>query len=195
MFISPNILCPSMLLQRIIISDIVPGSFLFFSKYIIFFFVSSLNFLIDSIAGFPLIKLFANSFGLMLKWPIGGDSGLLFNSAKNQISLIDSNAKKKADIEILTLPDKCFINSTMIYCAVMQNYSDVLPKPALPDDYFKKAFYSVDKIYAIGITDNSSEIILSNEELPIVDAVNLSLSGNNLLFINRYDDKVYSLEL
>jgi len=48
MFISPNILCPSMLLQRIIISDIVPGSFLFFSKYIIFFFVSSLNFLIDS---------------------------------------------------------------------------------------------------------------------------------------------------
>ena len=141
------------------------------------------------------IKIFANSFGLMLKWPIGGDSGLLFNSAKNQISLIDSNAKKKADIEILTLPDKCFINSTMIYCAVMQNYSDVLPKPALPDDYFKKAFYSVDKIYAIGITDNSSEIILSNEELPIVDAVNLSLSGNNLLFINRYDDKVYSLEL
>ena len=141
------------------------------------------------------VKIFANSFGLMLKWPIGGDSGLLFNSAKNQISLIDSNAKKKADIEILTLPDKCFVNSAMIYCAVMQNYSDILPKPALPDDYFKKAFYSIDKIYAIGIVDNSSEIILSDEELPIVDAVNLSLSGNNLLFINRYDNRIYSLDL
>lgn len=141
------------------------------------------------------IRSFASGFGLSIKWLRGSDDGLLFNSGKNQINLVDANGVIKANIEILTLPDKCFMNSVMIYCAVIQNYSNILPKPALPDDYFKKAFYSLDKVYAIGIVDNSSEIILSDELPPAIDAINLSLNGNNLLFINRYDNRVYNLEL
>lgn len=141
------------------------------------------------------IKSFASGFGLSIKWFFENDNGLVFNSGKNQINLVDINGTIKANIEILTLPDKCFMNLVMIYCAVIQNYSNILPKPIFPDDYLKKAFYSLDKIYAIGIVDNSSEIILSDELPQAIDAINLSLNGNNLLFINRYDNRVYNLEL
>ena len=111
------------------------------------------------------------------------------------MSLVDANGAIKANIGISTLPEKCFMNASKIYCAIMQNYSNTLPKPILPDDYLKKAFYSRDKIYAIDIADNSSELVLSDELPPAIDAVNLSLNGNNLFFINRYDNRVYNLEL
>lgn len=140
------------------------------------------------------IKPFLSNKGLIVKWSVESDLGLQLNS-RNQLNLIDNNGNIKANIEISSLPDKCVLTDHKIYCAVMQNYLDILPKPVLPDDYLKKAFYSRDKIYAISMTDNSSEMILSDELPPAVDAVNLSIAGNNLLFINRYDNKVYSLEL
>ncbi|MEK7635901.1 MAG: hypothetical protein AAB405_02305 [Patescibacteria group bacterium] len=141
------------------------------------------------------IKSFASDFGLSIKLFSGSDNGLLFDSTKNQMSLVDANGAIKANIGISTLPEKCFMNASKIYCAIMQNYSNTLPKPILPDDYLKKAFYSRDKIYAIDIADNSSELVLSDELPPAIDAVNLSLNGNNLFFINRYDNRVYNLEL
>ena len=143
-----------------------------------------------------IIKSFASGFGLSIKWFSGSDNGLLFDSVKNQINLIDINGATKANITTLTLPDKCFMNLAMIYCAVMQNYSNTLPKPILPDDYLKKAFYSRDAIYAYVLNGIKTlpEIILEAGE-PALDIKNLLLSDNKLFFINRYNNRVYSLEL
>ncbi len=64
----------------------------------------------------------------------------------------------------------------------------------LPDDYLKRAVYFKDFIYQIDVSKNSFLEVFSASEL-VIDAVNLRISSNKLLFINRYDSRLYSLEL
>jgi hypothetical protein len=137
--------------------------------------------------------------GLMINWSVDGRTdgklGLQFNSGKegNKDSLIMINEKgeKRANFDFLTLPNKCFFAEPKIYCAVPLE----IPKDTiLPDDYLKKAVYFKDFLYQIDVNQNSLSEIFSASE-PIIDATRLSISGNRLLFINRYDGRLYNLEL
>ena len=137
--------------------------------------------------------------GLMVNWSIDGRTdeklGLRFNSGKegNKDSLIMINEKgeKRANFDFLTLPNKCFFAEPKIYCAVPLE----IPKDTiLPDDYLKKAVYFKDFLYQIDVSQNSLSEIFSAPE-PIIDATRLFVSNNQLLFINRYDNRLYSLEL
>ena len=137
--------------------------------------------------------------GLTINWSIDGRTdeklGLRFNSGKegNKDSLIMINEKgeKRANFDFLTLPNKCFFAEPKIYCAVPLE----IPKDTiLPDDYLKKAVYFKDFLYQIDVSQNSLSEIFSAPE-PIIDATRLFVSNNQLLFINRYDNRLYSLEL
>ncbi|MDP3014816.1 MAG: hypothetical protein Q8N28_00085 [bacterium] len=137
--------------------------------------------------------------GLMINWSIDGRTdgklGLQFNSGgretKNSLILINEKGEKQANFDFLTLPNKCFFAEPKIYCAVPLE----IPKNTiLPDDYLKKAVYFKDFLYQINISQNSLSEIFSAAE-PIIDAVNLRILDNKLLFINRYDNRLYSLEL
>ena len=137
--------------------------------------------------------------GLMVKWSsdIGAKNklGLQFNSRlegrESSLNLINEKGEKQANLNFITLPDKCYFSNPQIYCAVP---SEIPAKTVLPDDYLKRAFYSNDFIYQIDIEKNSfSEIIGAGN--PVIDAVGLSLSDGKLLFINRYDNKLYELSL
>ncbi len=137
--------------------------------------------------------------GLMINWSIDGRTdgklGLQFNSgkegSKDSLIMIDEKGEKRANFDFLTLPNKCFISEPKIYCAVPLE----IPKNTiLPDDYLKKAVYFRDFLYQIDINQNSLSEIFSASE-PIIDATRLSISGNRLLFINRYDGRLYGLEL
>lgn len=137
--------------------------------------------------------------GLTINWSIDGRTdgklGLQFNSGKegNKDSLIMINEKgeKRANFDFLTLPNKCFFAEPKIYCAVPLE----IPKDTiLPDDYLKKAVYFKDFLYQIDVSQNSLSEIFSAPE-PIIDATRLFVSNNQLLFINRYDNRLYSLEL
>lgn len=77
---------------------------------------------------------------------------------------------------------KCF-NS---YCAKPTN--QVVDNLFL-DNYFKRKIYTNDSIYF------GSKLLLRADEQNPIDATNLSLYKDKLLFINRYDQKLYSLEL
>jgi len=133
--------------------------------------------------------------GLMIKWSTNGKTGLQFSSQSegrgSRLNLINEKGAVQANLDFITLPDKCFISEPKIYCAVP---GSIPAKTVLPDDYLKKAVYFRDVFYQIDITQNSLSEILSGTE-PTLDATNLRLVDNKLFFINRYDNKLYSLEL
>lgn len=144
------------------------------------------------------IGSFMGGYGLMLNWAKdGGEFGLEFESdtiGKNsKLNLIDRNGILRANLGFLTLPDKCFIGLAKIYCAIPQSYTS-FQEPNLPDDYLKRAAYSMDEIHEIDINQNSFISLYSDAE-PALDAEHFELFGDRLLFINRYDNKVYGLAL
>ncbi len=133
--------------------------------------------------------------GLIIKWSADGKIGLEFSSQSqgriSRLNLIDNKGAVQANLDFMTLPEKCLILQPKIYCAIPQN---IPPRTVLPDDYLKRAVYFNDVFYQIDISQNFfTEIPIGTES--IIDAVNLKLIDNKLFFINRYDDKVYSLEL
>ncbi len=71
----------------------------------------------------------------------------------------------------------------------------------LPDDYWKKKIYTADSIYTIPLSSEDQRplgialpLFISSDELTI-DADQLEVVGNKLYFINRYDNKLYSLDI
>lgn len=108
--------------------------------------------------------------------------------------------KKLVDLKYLTpgkkfniLPPKCLVVEKGFYCAI-PNQDDVTL-----DNYLKRKVYTNDNIYFVSINMGAKKaqtrlLLRANDANPI-DATNLSLYKNRLFFINRYDQKIYSLEL
>ena len=142
-----------------------------------------------------LIALGTEVNGLMMKWSADGKAGLQFSSQsegrEGRLNLINEQGAVQAVLDFITLPDKCFIFQPKIYCAVPES---IPAKTVLPDDYLKRAVYFRDVFYQIDITQNSLSEILAGIE-PTLDATRLNLVDNKLLFINRYDNGLYQLEL
>ncbi len=142
------------------------------------------------------LRLFADANGLAINWSKDGALGLKFavnQKGESSINLIDGEGAVKADFKFSTLAEKCLISPAKIYCAVPKNYNSV-KEPVLPDEYLKRAVYSDDAVYEIDLIENSSKKILDENRLAI-DAINFSLNGGRLFFINRYDNKVYGFDL
>ncbi|MDI6717726.1 MAG: hypothetical protein QMD86_01605 [Patescibacteria group bacterium] len=142
-------------------------------------------------------KLLSNR-GLMASWSKFGDIGLKFSANENHsynFGLIDNKGQTKANFQFKTFPDKCFISSpSQIYCAISRNQDVFFGTAIFPDDYLKRSILFKDGIYQIDLTSNKLQALYEEEE-PVIDAVNLSILGNKLLFMNRYDGKLYSLDL
>lgn len=138
------------------------------------------------------------SNGLIVNWSKFGDLGLKFSSAQNRsysFSLIDNSGNSKGSFKFITFPDKCLISSpSQIYCAIPRDQSIFSTNATFPDDYLKRAVYFKEGIYQVDVGQNKFQALFE-EESPIIDAINLSLYGSKLLFINRYDGKLYSLEI
>lgn len=125
--------------------------------------------------------------------------GLKLNTA----SLIDLNGGELINLSavtpgqsFITLPGKCAAAAPGLYCAVPQ---DLPPETVLPDDYLKRKLYTSDRIYFVGVdregkTAQARLLLPENDDAPI-DAVQLSAIENTLFFINRYDQKLYRLEI
>ncbi|MEK7114852.1 MAG: hypothetical protein AAB847_00620 [Patescibacteria group bacterium] len=91
------------------------------------------------------------------------------------------------------LPSKCLLVEKGFYCAVPSQEDVTL------DDYLKRKVYTNDDIYFVSVDTEKKKaqaklLLRANDNNPI-DAINLALYKDKLLFINRYDQKLYSLEL
>lgn len=135
--------------------------------------------------------------GLMVNWANDGRLGIKFavsgSGRDSRSTLIDAKGVDKASFDFLALPDKCFFPKPKIYCAIPR-FHNAIRDPLLPDDYLKRAVYYKDFIYQIDVDANSFEPLYDSVE-PAIDARRLNLNGNELFFINRYDNKIYGLEL
>ena len=147
------------------------------------------------------LGLAASGKGLMTQWSPDGALGLLSEAIGErtlQLRLIDNSGAVMANIiSFVTLPEKCLISDPQIYCAIPKRYNSIT-SPIMPDDYLKRAVYSIDKFSLINFSaeeQTSNTTLIFNEEEPAIDAIHLSFFENKLIFINRYDDRIYSLEL
>lgn len=147
-----------------------------------------------SIKNKTIKKLFSGR-GLMINWSTNGDLGIKFSvdqKRNSYLDLIDNNGTVLTNFDFTTLPNKCLVlGEEKIYCAIPQKHS-AIKKPILPDDYLKRAVYFEDFIYEMDLEQNTFEIIYNGQEI-VVDAFRLSISDNQLFFINRHDDMLYNL--
>ena len=140
-----------------------------------------------------LIPIAKNMAGLWAKWYPGGELGIkLHNENRSPVtSLIDMSGADLSRLSFTTLPSKCLVEKEKIYCAIPKIIKE---GTLLPDDYFKKSVYFDDKLYEIDLTTGTSKLLLENSDT-LIDAEHLELAGGKLLFKNRYDNKLYSLEI
>lgn len=140
---------------------------------------------------------FLSARGLMVKWSPFGDRGLMFTTnegREHKLSIIDNNGNRLKDLRFVTMPDKCvMVTASQMYCAIPRD-QESLTHMTLPDDYLKRSVYFKDGIYQIDIDKDSIRGIFEDEN-PDIDATDLTVLDNRLLFINRYDRKLYSLDL
>lgn len=143
------------------------------------------------------LSKFLSANGLIVDWAKFGSVGLMFSTTpdrQHRLALIDSEGRVVRNFSFVTLPEKCDITSpTQMYCAISRD-QDAFANMTLPDDYLKRAVYFKDGIYQIDIEKNTIRAIFEDEE-PIIDATNLTVLDDRILFINRYDRKLYSLNL
>jgi hypothetical protein len=140
-----------------------------------------------------------------------------------QLNLIDSTGNKTTNLNFITLPSKCAFNkysennsiisasTTMsstqtkqttstinnsylaLYCAVPRD-QNVLSANALPDLYDQKGLFTSDNIYRINILNGNIDTLFNDQDQNI-DVSKIKIFNNNLYFINRLDQKLYSLSL
>lgn len=140
-----------------------------------------------------LKPLFKDELGMALSWSLTGNYGLkLVNISRiPRVSLINQAGGVLKDLSFVTLPEKCAFGDKKIYCGVPRFIRDGIQ---LPDDYYKKAVYFQDDIYSIDLISGDSALLLKENEM-LIDAHHLSLGNDKLYFLNRYDNKLYSLSL
>lgn len=143
------------------------------------------------------IAKFLSDRGLIVQWAPFGTRALKFTTTEgrnHRLTLIDEKGLEVATLKFITLPDKCVMTgSTQMYCAIPRDQA-ALSRLTLPDDYLKRNVYFQDGIYQIDIANNGIRAIYE-DETPIIDATNLTVVKDKIVFINRYDKKLYSLDL
>lgn len=142
------------------------------------------------------LTMFNRDTGLTVNWAKDGSYGLKFSAnqkGEGALNLIDKEGVIKANLNFKTLPEKCAVTANKIYCAISYERT-MIKEPFLPDDYLKKAVYFSDFVYEIDINGNNFKTIFDETD-PALDIFDLSLFENKILFINKYDNKLYGLNL
>ena len=142
------------------------------------------------------IKKIASEKGLMINQEGMWQLRFVYKAVGNLFNLIKVETNKVvSSFKFQTLTSKCVINQDDIYCAAP---SQLPLNTLLPDDYLSKAFMSNDIIYSFNINTDSQSLelkILYNESRVVVDAIDLKIVDDQLYFINRHDQRLYSLKI
>ncbi len=168
------------------------------------------------------LALILEGLGQESIWSKTANIGLAFAATRSKrggaLSLVDTAGNTLTRLKITTLPSKCVFGNEVLnspstptsatsssskpgaaetldvlYCAVPRNatrFSGV----KLPDDYAKKAVFTADDIYKVGLSKGNAAPIF-NDENQNADVSNPKVFNQNLFFINRYDQKIYAVSL
>ncbi len=147
-------------------------------------------------------KIISETYGLTALWSPLGDK-LLFSETDNQgknlkLKIADLAKSTIGELNFVTLPEKCVWSqdNRTLFCAVPKTISN---STTLPDDYYKGLVSFADSFWIINLdTQEKIQIFIpESEKTTSYDAKELFLSPleDYLLFINKKDDLLYSLEL
>jgi|SRR3989344_3949788 len=155
-----------------------------------------------------------NNRDLQITWPVANEIYLTekpteaYNAASWKFNIKDKTLtrgvfdrfwEKLINLQYLTpgrdfniLPPKCLVVEKGFYCAIPNNSEVTL------NNYLKRKVYTNDDIYFVSVDIEKkkaqAKLLLGASETNPIDAINLSLYKDKLLFINRYDQRLYSLE-
>ncbi len=131
--------------------------------------------------------------GLVITWPNQEGIGLKLQSIsqKPQLELIDQSFNSLLRFSFLTVPEKCAFQGVKAFCAVPRSIS---PDIKLPDDFYKRSVNFEDDFYQFDFSNGSIRSILKNTA-PSLNAVFPQIFNSSLLFINRYDNRLYKINL
>lgn len=145
-----------------------------------------------------IVPFIPSTPGLMLGWGLDGATALEFSAPQFSAVRLDLVSATGTVIGPApfppTLPSKCLLTSQAIFCGVPKNLSGA---SVLPDDYLKRAFYSRDNIYIAypPFATSTAKIIDSKDYLLDLDHPRLNKTKDKLFLINRYDQKLYSVDV
>jgi hypothetical protein len=114
-----------------------------------------------------------------------------YSYQNNNFRILDNEFNIKFPNIFNTLPEKCTNEINNIYCFVPNNFPN---NYKLPDDYYKKRVYTLDNLYKINKETGMSEKITGISDKNI-DGIKPKLINNQIIFKNRYDGKLYSINL
>jgi len=147
-------------------------------------------------------KIISETYGLTVLWSPLGDK-LLFSETDNRgknlkLKIADLTESTIQELSFVTLPEKCVWSqdNRTLFCAIPKNISTLA---TLPDDYYKGLIVFADDFWRINldIGEKIQVYATEDEEAASYNAKRLLLSPleDYLLFINKRDDRLYSLEL
>lgn len=141
--------------------------------------------------------------GLALNWDSKLDNGLLFSANQlgrgGKIFWVNKDLKN-TQLSFITLPFKCafkeeLVNSTttksILICAIPKDQS-FLENKILVDDWLSYDLYTEDNIYQINLDGLVDPILVNQNGL---DVSQIKTYKNGLSFINRFDQKLYFINL
>ncbi len=160
-----------------------------------------------------LTSLFSNRTSLDLKVDDKGGN-ILATSDRNgafTLSIFGKQGEILKELAVRTPVDKCdfdieqnlikaastktkdkIAETTWLYCGAPKNF-DVITGKLLLEDYAKKQVFSLDNFFKFSVPAGSFSSIYEGPE--DLDASQVRVIGNKFYFVNRYDEKLYSIAL
>jgi hypothetical protein len=128
-----------------------------------------------------------------------GDAGL-----GGSVALTDALGNVLQQLKFATLPSKCLFataNSTSpatsttpyLYCGVPRD-TNTFSISHLPDDYNQMALFTSDDIYRVNLQSGAIDPVF-NDQTQNLDVSDMKFFNNTVFFINRYDQKLYGIQL
>lgn len=142
-------------------------------------------------------KIIDSAFGLTALWSPLGDKILLSETDNRggglKLKLADLEESTVKELSIVTLPEKCVWSKDgrTIFCAIPEQIAGDL---SMPDDWYQGKISLADSFWQINLGTQEATQITDTTDY---DAKELLLpdAENYLLFVNRADGRLYSLEL
>ena len=138
-------------------------------------------------------SVFVEQPGLIFKILPDLSGGIKFSSP-NSLSLVSLGGEAKGNFTIKTLPEKCGGAGDRFYCFAPLSIPENV---FLPDDYFKNKVFFQDAFYKMDLNTGESASLFQSgiENIPLIDGENISLLGDRVYFVNRYDKRLYRINL
>lgn len=150
-----------------------------------------------------------DQFGVVARWDRSG-IGLLLGSGSSgrtgNLRVIGKNGATLKNFTLLTIPSKCAFlapptgtstqtvpDPTYLVCGVPRDVK-ILTSSVIPDDYLQKEIYTSDDFYKIDVASGNIDDVLAGIEKQF-DADDLRTFNNRVFFVNRYDQKLYTVSL